>query len=477
MEGIMLDKAILEKVLQEALKRGGDFAEIYIEQKQLSNVFCEDDRIEKVNSGREKGAGIRVVNDGKTAYVYTSDLSEEGLLKAAAVARHTADIGSKTQSIALTPKKPEFNLNCKRLPDSVSFDEKIEHVLTANKCARDFADEIRQVTVAAGDLHKKVVIANSDGELAEDERTRIRLTVSAVASRDGVIQTGYESAGGVCGWELLEDISFEDMAEKAARLAVSMLSARPAPAGRMPVVMSAEAGGTMVHEACGHGLEADLVQKGLSVYKGKLGEKVAADGVSVIDDATIAGKYGTFAFDDEGNYGQRTVLINNGVLENYMYDRLTAKKDGRESTGNGRRESYQDKPIPRMSNTFIASGQEDPERIIKSTPSGLLVKKMGGGQVNTTNGDFVFDVQEAYIIEDGEVKYPVRGATLTGNGPRVLNSIDMIGKDLGFGIGVCGKDGQGVPVSDAQPTIRIRELTVGGTAPASGPEKRRIRRV
>ncbi len=475
--GSILDKAILERVLEEALKKGGDFAEIYIEEKQLSNVFCEDNRIEKVNSGREKGAGIRVVKDGKTAYVYTTDLSEEGLLKAAGVARHASANGKETSPIALSPKQPAFTISCKRLPDTVSFDEKIENVLAANKSARDVSEEIRQVTVAAGDLHKKVIIANSDGELAEDERTRIRVIVSTVAARDGIIQTGYESAGGVCGWELLEEIAFEDMAEKAARLAVNMLSARPAPAGRMPVVMSCEAGGTMVHEACGHGLEADLVQKGLSVYKDKIGEKVAAEGVSVIDDATLDGKYGTFRFDDEGNYGQRTVLIKDGVLQQYMYNRLTAIKDSRDSTGNGRRDSYQDKPIPRMSNTFIASGRDDPETIIKSTPSGLLVKKMGGGQVNTTNGDFVFDVQEAYMIEDGEVTYPVRGATLTGNGPMVLNGIDMVGTDLGFSIGVCGKDGQGVPVSDAQPTIRIKELTVGGTAPTGGPAKRRIRRV
>jgi len=231
----------------------------------------------------------------------------------------------------------------------------------------------------------------------------------------------------------------------------------------MTVVMSSEAGGTMVHEACGHGLEADLVQKGLSVYRGKLGQKVAADGVSVIDDATLEVKYGSFSFDDEGNYGEKTVLIDNGRLVRYMYDRLTARKDGTQSTGNGRRESYQHKPIPRMSNTFIAPGQDDPHDIIESTKYGLLVKKMGGGQVNTTNGDFVFEVQEGYIIEDGKIKYPVRGATLTGNGPHVLQNVDRIGNDLGFAIGVCGKDGQGVAVADAQPTIRIKELVVGGT--------------
>jgi TldD protein len=232
----------------------------------------------------------------------------------------------------------------------------------------------------------------------------------------------------------------------------------------MPVVMSSEAGGTMVHEACGHGLEADLVQKGLSVYKNKLGQKVAADCVSVIDDATLADKYGSYYFDDEGSRGQRTVLIENGILKTYLYDWLSARKDGVASSGNGRRESYQHKPVVRMSNTLIAPGQDDPEEIISSTPHGLLVKKMGGGQVNTTNGDFVFDVQEGYLIQDGRIKHPVRGATLIGNGPWVLSNIDRVGHDLGFSLGVCGKDGQGVPVADAQPTIRIKELTVGGTA-------------
>ncbi len=475
----MFDKNVLARVLDEALKKGGDFAEIYIEEKQVSNVFCEDDRIEKINSGREKGAGIRVIKDGKTAYVYTNDLSKEGLCKAASVANHAA--GSEkplaSREIDLSVKKPDFKIEFKRLPQTVTFEEKIEHVLAANKMARSISEDIRQVTVAAGDIYKNIQIANSEGELVEEERARVRLIVSTVASRDGITQTGYESAGGACGWELLDKVSFEDMAEKAANLSISMLSARPAPAGRMPVVMSSEAGGTMVHEACGHGLEADLVQKGLSVYKNRMGQKVAADCVSVIDDATINGNYGSFVFDDEGNQGERTVLIDKGELVEYMYDRLTAEKDGKKSTGNGRRESYQHKPIPRMSNTFIAPGRDDPEEIVKSTPAGLLVKKMGGGQVNTTNGDFVFDVQEGYIIEDGEIKYPVRGATLTGNGPQVLNNIDRIGNDLGFAIGVCGKDGQGVPVSDAQPTIRIKELTVGGTSMEDGHQIKRIRRI
>lgn len=474
----MLEKNLISRVLDEALQKGSDFAEIYYEDKQLNNIFCEDNRIEKINSGRERGVGIRAVKNGNTAYVYTSDLSLEGLCKAAAVANHVAgaQVPDIDREIKLSVKKPSFDINYRRLPEQVSIDEKIEHVLRANRRTRDYAPEIRQVTVAAGDMHRHIQIANSNGDLVEEEQVRVRLIVNAVASRQGTVQTGYESAGAVAGWELLDDIDFAGLGEKAARLAVENLSAKPAPAGRMPVVMAAEAGGTMVHEACGHGLEADLVQKGLSVYRNQLGKMVAAPGVSVVDDSTMPGRYGSYRFDDEGNYGQRQVLIDNGELKAYLYDYLTAAKDGKDFSANGRRESYQHKPIPRMSNTFIAPGQDDPAAILKDTKYGLLVKKMGGGQVNTTNGDFVFDVQEAYIISEGEVKYPVRGATLIGNGPQVLGDIDMIGSDLGFSLGTCGKDGQGVPVADAQPTIRIRKITVGGTAVEDGPQLKRIRR-
>jgi TldD protein len=227
--------------------------------------------------------------------------------------------------------------------------------------------------------------------------------------------------------------------------------------------MAGEAGGTMVHEACGHGLEADLVQKGLSVYAGKMGEKVASPLITVIDDATLPSRYGSYAFDDEGTPGKKTVLIEEGILKSYMYDLDTALKENRESTGNGRRESYRSRPIPRMSNTLIAPGQTDPEEIIASTRKGLYVTKMGGGQVNTTNGDFVFEVTEGYLLENGKVGAPVRGATLIGNGPQVLSQVDLVGRDIGFSLGVCGKNGQGVPVGDAQPTLRIPNLVVGGT--------------
>jgi len=473
----MLDRKELSNVLARALEKGGDFAEIYIEEKKVNNVLCEDNKIEKINSGREKGAGIRVLKDGKTAYVYTNDVSESGLMKAAELATHAARSATHIdREIHLTPKQAGLKLDFLRLPEEVELSEKIEQLLAANQAAREIDAEIRQVTVGAGDMQRRVQIANSEGEYVEDELARVRLVVNAIASRNGVMQTGYEVAGGVSGWELLETVSLEDMARQAARRAVSMLSATLAPTGRMPVVMHAEAGGTMVHEACGHGLEADLVQKGLSVYQGKLNQEVANPELSVIDDATLPGKYGSFHFDDEGSPAQRTVLIDKGILKTFLNDRLTVAKEASELTGNGRRESYQHKPIPRMTNTYIASGEDDPEEIIASTPQGLLVKKMGGGQVNTTNGDFVFDVQEAYLIEDGEIKCPVRGATLTGNGPQALLDIDRIGRDLGFSIGICGKDGQGVAVSDAQPTIRIKELTVGGTAHVNGQTIKRIRR-
>ena len=264
------------------------------------------------------------------------------------------------------------------------------------------------------------------------------------------------------GFELFQDNPPDQIAETASRRALMMLEARRAPGGKMPVVLASDAGGTMIHEAIGHGLEADLAQTGMSVYSRRKGEQVASPLITVIDDPTLPLKRGSYAFDDEGVKAQRTILVEKGILKGYLYDYLTAMKDGTTSTGNGRRESYHSRPLPRMSNTFIAPGQIDPAAILHSTEKGLFVKKMGGGQVNTVNGDFVFEVTEGYLIEGGEIAEPVRGATLTGNGPDTLNAIDMVGSDLGFGIGTCGKEGQGVPVADAQPTLRIPEIVVGG---------------
>ncbi|PKM81279.1 MAG: peptidase C69 [Firmicutes bacterium HGW-Firmicutes-14] len=475
----MLSKEELREILELAVARGGDFADIFIEEKKTVGVACEADKIERINSGIDAGAGIRVISGDTTAYAYTNDLSKEGLSQIAKVVSSASYGDRKDVSLDLTEVRPVVDFAVEKMPDGVSIDEKVEMVNRGNKTARGVDSRIKQVTVGLADIIQNVVIANSEGDYVEDRRVRTRFMVNTVAAEGEVIQTGYNAVGGFAGFELFREYTPEDVAREAAGRAVKMLEAKPAPAGKMAIVMAGEAGGTMVHEACGHGLEADLVQKRLSVYANRKGEQVASELVTVIDDATVKGKYGSFRFDDEGSAGQKTVLIKDGVLEEYMYDRLTAMREKRDSTGNGRRESYQDKPIPRMSNTYIAPGKDDPETIIKHVKNGLLVRKMGGGQVNTTNGDFVFDVAEGYLIKDGDIAGPVRGATLTGNGPEVLQKVDMVGSDLGYTIGTCGKDGQGVPVSDAQPTMHIPGIVVGGTAHGddNGPRIRRIRRI
>lgn len=459
----MLTQGEIEKILYAALGKGVGFADIYIERKEANGVTCEADKIEKIHSGVDFGAGIRVVFQEHTAYAYTNDVTLEGLLKAANIVNRAIKRGSGEITFNLKNKESKIVSPIKYRPGDIPIEDKVALVQRGNSAARAFDSRVRQVTVVYGDNLKDITIANSEGLFTRGQRITTRMVASVVVSDGRIIQTGYEAAGGTAGFEYFADgVAPEEICRKAAARAVLMLDSRPAPAGRMAVVMGGEAGGTMVHEACGHGLEADLVQKDLSVYAGKMGEKVASPLVTVYDDATVPNKYGSFAFDDEGVEGQRTVLIEKGVLKTYMYDYLTAKKDNKASTGNGRRESFKFKPIPRMTNTCIAPGEYDADEIIAKTPKGLYVKKMGGGQVNTTTGDFVFDVSEGYLIENGKVTAPVRGATLTGNGPQVLRIIDMVGGDLGWGIGTCGKDGQGVPVADAQPTLRIPEIVVGG---------------
>ena len=332
----------------------------------------------------------------------------------------------------------------------------------ANSVAWAFDKRVIQVKVVYGDSVKSLLMVNSLGQWVEEERTGLVFLCSAVSKDGDVVQTGYEPLGGAIGLEIFDETPPEKVAEIAADRAIKMLGARRAPGGNMAVVLSHEAGGTLIHEAVGHGLEADLAMQNLSVYSGKVGQMVASPLITVLDDATSPYKRGSFFFDDEGTPSEKTVLVENGMLKGYMHDRLSAMRAGAVSTGNGRRESYHYRPIPRMTNTIIAPGKTDPASIVKSLGKGLYVRKMGGGQVNTVNGDFVFEVTEGYLIENGEVGELVRGATLTGNGPEVLANIDMVGTDLGFGIGTCGKDSQGVPVSDAQPTLRIPEIVVGG---------------
>lgn len=463
-----MDKKQLKEVLDIALENGGQLAEIFVEHKESLGIGCEDGKIERINAGIDAGAGIRVISGDSTAYAYTNILTEDSLKNLARVAAKASTGGKGNPTLDFTTPKPLLEIDIDIPPHQVSIEDKVEKVKICDRAARSLDEKIRQVTVGYSDILQKVTIANSEGIYVEDERIRTRFVCNAIASDGKSIQTGFTSLGGTKGFEIFKERDPKDMGIEAAQRALLMLNAKPCPSGKMPVVLASEAGGTMVHEACGHGLEADLAQKGLSVYANKKGSQVASELVTVVDDATIKAKYGSYRYDDEGTVGQKNVLIKNGILEGYLYDKLTAKKEKRQSSGNGRRESYKERPIPRMTNTYIAKGKDDPEKIIKSTKSGLLVKKMGGGQVNTTTGDYVFDVAEGYLIEDGEITSIVKGATLTGNGPETLQMVEMVGNDLGFAIGTCGKEGQGVPVSDAQPTIKIKELIVGGTG-GSGP--------
>ncbi len=455
---------ISPRILKQALSRGGAFGELYIEQRHSARISCEDNKIEQVIAGHESGAGIRVIHDLRTAYAYTNSLEDAALLDLAKTVSQA--VGSSCDIEMLTPEHAPQDYTPKdglTPPNEAPTEDKVLLVRHANQLARKIDSRIRQVKVIYGDLVQRVNIANSDGVSCADERFSTVFMVQVVVAADNIIQTGYEVCGGSRGF-IIDLALVEKVARTAAKRAALMLDARPTPAGSMAVVLSGKAGGTMVHEAIGHGLEADLAQGKMSVYSDRIGEQVAAASITVIDDATLPHKRGSYNFDDEGVPAQYNVLVEQGILKGYMYDRLSAMKDGVRSTGNGRRESYQHHPIPRMSNTLIAPGVDDPEAIIRSVKKGLLVTALGGGQVNTVNGDFVFEVNEGYIIENGEVTSPVRGATLSGNGPRVLNQVQAVGNDLGFTIGTCGKDAQGCPCSDAQPTLLLPQIVVGGTA-------------
>jgi TldD protein len=458
----ILDTELLHKVLKKALARGGDYADVFVEWRRPSYVRFEDDRVEDIVSGQEQGVGIRLIWGGSSAYAISNDLGAEALMDSAEALSKAVSEGTPLEDIDLRTERPSSDFKIKLSPEEVHLDRKVGLLREANAAARGKGDKIKQVSLYYRDLLQRVQIANSEGVVVEDERVQTVAVVNVIAQEGEIIQTGYEPMGGFAGFEFFDENSLAEAAVRAADRALMMLGARRAPGGRMPVVISSEAGGTMIHEAIGHGLEADLAGQGLSRYSGMLGKEVASSIVTVVDDATLPGKRGSYRFDDEGTHSQKTVLVKDGVLVGFLYDRINAMREGVRSTGNGRRESYLYRPIPRMSNTFIAQGASNPEEILEATSDGLLVVKMGGGQVNTVGGDFVFDVQEGYLIENGRRGEPVRGATLTGSGPEVLKSIDMVGSDLGFAIGTCGKDAQGVPVSDAMPTVRIPEMVVGG---------------
>ncbi|MDE0802735.1 MAG: TldD/PmbA family protein [Acidimicrobiales bacterium] len=462
----MIEQPVLERVLHTALSTGGDFAEVFAEDRQNGNGMLDDGRVEQLTSGRDRGAGIRVVVGDTTGFAHTADLSENGLRTAATAASAAArEGGGGVREVALTRTDVPSPNDVQVLPEDVAKGDQVEILRRADAAARAAGGEISQVTASIGAGRKRVLIANSDGLLTSDDQVRTFLSVNAVATGDSGMQTGRKTIGHTIGWELFDRIDIEDFAGEAAQQAITKLRARPAPSGELPVVIGAGSGGVLFHEACGHGLEKDLVDKGASVYAGKVGEQVASPLVTLVDDGTIGEEWGAFAVDDEGSPARRNVLIENGVLTDYMWDFLRNRKEGRPNSGNGRRQSYKHLPMVRMTNTFLEAGDTDPDDIIAGTERGVYVAKLGGGQVNTASGDFVFGMVEAYLIEDGEITEPLREGNLIGNGPQCLRDIEVIGNDFAFGgPGTCGKDGQGVPVGDGCPTLRVSQLTIGGTA-------------
>jgi TldD protein len=463
---VVLDESVISRVLGTALRTGGDFAEIFAEDKRSSSAVLDDGKVEELTSGRDRGAGIRVVVGETNGFAHTADLSEEGLRTAAEAAAAAARSGGGgVKTVALTRRDVARSYAIETYPEDVAKGSKVELLDRANEVARAQGSAITQVSASYGDSRRRILVANSDGVLASDDTVRTLFTVSTVASGDTGMQTGRESIGHTIGWELFDLYDIDELAERAARRALTKLNARPAPSGEVPVVIASGGGGVLFHEACGHGLEADLVNKGASVFKDRVGEQVAAKGVTIVDDGTMAKEWGNYAIDDEGNPAQRNVLIDDGVLTDYMWDLLRSRREGRPSSGNGRRQSYQHLPMVRMTNTYLLAGNDEPDAIVASTDKGVYVKHLGGGQVNTATGDFVFGMTEAYLIENGEVTDPIREGNLIGNGPEVLTRIDALGNDFAMGPpGTCGKDGQGVPVGDGVPTLRVTALTVGGTA-------------
>jgi len=459
------DAGLLQATIARALRRGGDFAEVFVEDRDSLGLRLEDGRVEQTSGGREVGAAVRLLSGEHTYYAYSDALDEAGMTAAAdavAAAMRVGDGGSAVVDLDLVRSAP--GRHAVRIPpETVAIARKAQLVRAGDEAARAAGAEVAQAIVGYGDTRQRVLIANSLGDLVYDDRTRTRFTAQVVARRGDVIQTGHETVGGSAGFELVDEATARAVATRAAKKALTMLDSRPAPVGAMPVVMANGFGGTLFHEACGHGLEADAIAKGASIYAGKMGEVVAAPIVSAYDDGSLPNGWGSQAFDDEGVPTQKTLVIEGGRLTGYLYDRLRAREAKAVPTGNGRRQSFRHVPIPRMTTTYIAPGDVTADDIIAATPRGFYAKSLAGGQVEPASGNFVFGVAEGYLIENGRITTPLRGATLVGNGIDILMRIDMIAGDFDVKTGVCGKDGQGVPVGTGQATLRIAEMTVGGT--------------
>ena len=437
-------------------------AELYAEARRGFGLSLDDGRVERPQGGRESGACVRVVQGDSTYYGHVDGLAEEDLLRVAGSVSEAVR-GDARHPAALSAAEATAGHRVRSRPEDVEAARKADLLRSCNERARAAGPEVAQARIAYAESQRQVEVFRSDGRAAADDRTRVRLGAQVVARRNGRVETGSDTRGGHAGWELLEDDP-EAVAEAAARRALTLLDAVDAPTGRLPVVVGNGFGGVLLHEAVGHGLEADAVQKRASVYAGRLGEQLADPFVTAYDDGSRPNAWGSDGTDDEGTPTRRTTVIEEGRLSSYLYDLIRARKDGVESTGNGRRESFRHLPIPRMTNTFFAPGEATPDDLISGVERGLYAVSFGGGQVEPATGDFVFGVSEGYLIENGKITAPVRGATLAGNGIETLRAIDGIANDLDIATGYCGKGGQTVPAGVGQPHVRLRELTVGGTA-------------
>jgi TldD protein len=451
------------RALRTALSRGGEWAELFWERHHVVTLTLDDNKLEDAITGVDQGAGIRVTVGDRGVYANGNvNDGDDVLAIAGRAAAAIADDGGVREVTAISADELPRPSTVAIDPRTVPIERKVELMKLANERARAFDPRVHQVTVLYRESVQDIVVANSEGRFRKDRRTRLVFGVQVTAKQGDVLESGYKAKAGTEGFEMLTEAAVLETTRTAARLAVQNVAAEPAPAGTYTVVLSSEAGGTLIHESVGHGLEADLNLKGMSVYSGRLGQKVASELITVLDDGTDPGKRGTQAMDDEGTQTHRTVLIENGILKTYLSDKKHARKLGIAESGNGRRESFRHLPICRMTTTMIAPGTSDPEAILASVKDGIFVKGMGGGQVDVVSGNFAFEITECYRIRDGKQAEPLRGATLVGQGPRLMSEIDMVGSDLGYSVGTCGKDGQGAPVADAQPTLRIPSVVVGG---------------
>ena len=460
--------ADLETYLNEALSRGGDYADLYFEYRINHAIVLEEQIIKSATKGVNLGVGVRVISGEKTGYAHSDDLNRDNILKAARTAAFIANASTHGGKVQVpSPLNQERNLySIPVFPAELEIAHKINLLRDADLAARAYDPRITQVQASYVDETKHILIVTSDGKASWDLQPMVRMNVMCIAEEGGKRQSGYQGGGGRRALEIFTgDLDPKALAQESARQAILQLAAVDAPAGPMEVVLGPGWPGILLHEAIGHGLEADFNRKKTSAFAGLVGQKVASELCTVVDDGTIPFRRGSLNVDDEGNPTNQTVLIEKGILQGYLQDRLSAKLMKSDLTGNGRRQSYDHIPLPRMTNTFMMAGESAPEDIIRSVKKGLYAVQFGGGQVDITSGKFVFSASEAYLIEDGHITAPVKGATLIGDGPTVLRQVTAVGNDLKLdqGIGICGKDGQTIPVSVGLPTIKIREITVGGT--------------